>query len=476
MSKQLRTFIRRVLPHLAVVVAWLVIVAPKPTLFDIQRWLEKGDEALQNQELDKATDYYGRAEQRGAVLNISSASSPPNTIQTSDDLVLLLTETEQTGWSDTTRRQYADYRQMLGSSQPMLALFGLDPDALGDDIIPVLYDLATTEMAKENWDAAVEYFEALLILEPDNEETNYLLGMITIIEDTRLAFGYFDALDRESAHIDTIDKLREVVLAFSNPATDADYQSLGLVLIELEEWVFAERAFNAAIALEQDWLSYTYRGFARDHITGKNGFEDYGNALALSPNSSLIYYFLGLHWRQGNNLEDSRDAFLNAYFLETTNPAYAIETGIGYRLLGNNIAAEDWFNIAVALEPDNLQWQQVRAAFYADEAFALETGGLTAIQEAYDFAPEDPDILTSLGYAYFQLEDFDMAQNYLAQATTIAPTNARAQYIYGLTLMEQQDAEAAIDAFLQAVDVEGTTTGYGLKAARSLQQLGITLP
>jgi tetratricopeptide (TPR) repeat protein len=183
-----------------------------------------------------------------------------------------------------------------------------------------------------------------------------------------------------------------------------------------------------------------------------------------------------LHWRQVDDLDASREAFLNAYFLETTNPAYAVETGRAYQLLGNNIAAEDWFNVAVALEPDNVQWQQLRAGFYANEGFALDGDGISAIQEAYALAPDNPDILTSLGYAYLQLEDVDMAQNYLELAITIEPNDARTQYIYGLTMSEQQDGEAAIAAFLRAVEIEGSTTSYGLLAARSLQQLGIALP
>jgi tetratricopeptide (TPR) repeat protein len=318
--------------------------------------------------------------------------------------------------------------------------------------------------------------DTLVSLQPDDTETNYLLGLITITEDTRRAFSYFDAMDRNSPRIAAVNVLREVVLNFSNPVTESDYQTLGLALIELEEWVFAERAFNAAIAFEQDWLSYTYRGYVRDHIAGQSGFDDYGNALSLAPTSPLVYYFLGLHWRQVDDLDASRDAFLNAYFLETTNPAYAVETGRAYQLLGNNIAAEDWFNVAVALEPENIQWQQLRAEFYAKEGFALDGDGIAAIQEAYALAPEDPDILTSLGHAYLQLEDIDMAQNYLELAINIKPNDARTQYIYGLVMSEQQNGEAAIAAFLQAVEIEGSTTGYGLQAARSLQQLGIALP
>jgi len=472
---------RQVLSRLAIVIGLLAIVAPKPTLFDMQRWLAKGDEATHNNNLDQAAGYYDRAESRGAaLLNPNKTSSTlmlnPSFHNTSDALVHLLAEAEQHGWSNATRQQYAEYRQILGSSQPMLALFTLDPDILGEDIVPVLRDLGMTEVGKQNWEAAVEYLTALVALQPDDTETNYILGLITITEDTRRAFSYFDAIDRDSPYSTSVNVLREVVLNFSNPVTEADYQSLGLALIELEAWVFAERAFNTAIAIEQDWLSYTYRGYVRDHIAEKSGFNDYGNALALAPTSPLVYYFLGLHWRQVDDLDASRDAFLNAYFLETTNAAYAVETGRAYQLLGNNIAAEDWFNVAVALEPDNVQWQQLRAAFYANEGFALEEDGVAAIQEAYTLAPENPDILTSLGYAYLQLEDTEMAQNYLELAIALEPNNARAQYIYGLTMTEQQDGEAAIAAFLQAVEIEGTTAGYGLLAARSLQQLGITLP
>lgn len=472
---------RQVVPRLVVVIGLLVLVSPKPTSLDIQRWLDKGDEASKNQDVNQANHYYERAEKRDTLAESSAndsfiAASTENSTNPNDALVMLINEHEQNEWTDETRQQYAVYRQALGSSQAMLALFEVNPTALGSDTIPLLRELADAEIAQQNWEAAVEYLEALLLLQPNDSRTNYLLGLITLTEDTRRAFTYFNTIGSDPEINQAVESLSRVAVAFNEPVTYSDYQSLGLTLIDLEEWVFAERAFNAAIALEQDWLSFTYRGYVRDHIEGDSGFKDFGSALALAPTSPLVYYFLGLHWRQADDLATSHEAFLNAYFLETTNPAYAIEIGRTNLLMGDNISAEEWFNIAVSLEPDNLQWHQLRAAFYADEGFALESDGIAAIQEDYTFAPEDPDILTSLGYAHLQLENVDDAQNFLELAINIDPNSARTQYIYGLTMQEQEDTETAINAFLRAVEIEGELTGYGLLSARILEQFNITLP
>ena len=76
-----------------------------------------------------------------------------------------------------------------------------------------------------------------------------------------------------------------------------DTYSLSGVLIDLEEWLFAEQILTLTLAENpDDFVSYAYRGYAREQ-QGKSGLQDFEHALGLAPESPLPYYFLALRWR-----------------------------------------------------------------------------------------------------------------------------------------------------------------------------------
>ena len=241
--------------------------------------------------------------------------------------------------------------------------------------------------------------------------------------------------------------------------------------MDLTEWGCAERAFGAALVMDNfDWQSYVYRGYVRDQIAG-DGLTDLETALALNP-SGLTYYFLGLHYRKiERNLPAARDALAQAYALDPTNPALAAELGSAYQESSDYAAAENWYSLAVSLAPDDVRWQRLRAAFYADANFQLDQVGLAAIQEAYTLTPRDVDVLTSMGAAYFWLFDREQARSYLQQALTIEPDNPRTRYYFALQLEREGDTQGALDSLTFVVQQMGSDEGFGLLAAREIQRL-----
>jgi tetratricopeptide (TPR) repeat protein len=206
---------------------------------------------------------------------------------------------------------------------------------------------------------------------------------------------------------------------------------------------------------------------------GVDGFTDLEIAIGLAPNTTLPYYFMGLHWRNADtpDFAKAHDAFSLAYLTEADNPALAIEIGRTFQLENQFELARDWYNIAVGLDPDNPEWARVQAAFYADTEYDLEEEGFAAIEAAYRLATDDPDIQASLGRAYFLRDELPQAQELLARAVELDPQSPRARYYFGVLLRRLGDDVAAARNFEVVVGNFGTESGFGALAARALSQI-----
>lgn len=382
------------------------------------------------------------------------ATLPPPTATSPGDALVYLLAT-QPEWTDNMQRAYAELRHQMGSDAALLVL---QPDQRN---LTVLHSRVTTSINRQDWQTATEQLRQVLSVSPHDPDANYQLGLILLSEDREQA----------AIHLDRVIILRpELASTIQQLQATQTNRELGMVLLDLQEWPFAERAFTFAIREDsQDWVSYVYRGYVRDQ-SGGNGRIDLETAVGLAPGAALPYYFLGLHWR-GKDDNASYEAFATAYFLEPDNPALAAEVGEALHQLGNNHDAQSWFDAAVALAPDDLRWRRLQAAFYADNDFGLETGGLVKITAALERFPDDPHLLTSLGYAYYLLQQDQEAQQTLEQARALEPNAPRTHYYYGLTLQRRGLTQSAASAYYDAIALAGEATGYGYLAARALQQL-----
>lgn len=398
------------------------------------------------------------------------SSSPVATPIPSDELVLLLARIDREGWTHAYRQAYARLMTEQGNLPAVNALVSVTTDLTADDV-PILWRLIEDALIRRDWPMATTHLQQILQLNPQDAHASYQLALILATGTPAEAMPYLEQAALSPEYADSVRTIQGVLAQFSNDPTPEDWRTLGLVCMDLVEWGCAERAFSAALTMDGlDWQSYVYRGYARDQMAG-DGLTDLETALALNP-SGLTYYFLGLHYRKiEQNLQAARDVLAQAYALDPTNPALAAELGSTYQESSEYAAAENWYSLAVSLAPDDVRWQRLRAAFYADANFQLDEVGLAAIQEAYALAPRDVDILTSMGAAYFWLFDREQARSFLQQALTIEPNNPRTRYYFALQLEREGDTQGALDSLTFVVQTLGPDTGFGLLAAREIQRL-----
>ena len=92
-----------------------------------------------------------------------------------------------------------------------------------------------------------------------------------------------------------------------------------------------------------------------------------------------------------------------------------------------------------------------------DQAYLLaETGGnlgsaISLAQKAYELAPGNADIIDTLGWVYFKMDNFQMAKKYFKQAHEVNPKDPFFLYHLGVTLFTEQSIEQAEEHFSKAI-------------------------
>jgi len=110
----------------------------------------------------------------------------------------------------------------------------------------------------------------------------------------------------------------------------------------------------------------------------------------------------------------------------------------------------------------------IRSDYYQGQR-SLENGNYDAAISLFQYSlrtsPNDPKILTSLGYAYFKKNDLQRATQYLEKAKSTDPTYGKAYLYMGMVYEKQEDIPKAIqeyNSFYQQFPL--TPTGQKLKA------------
>ena len=114
----------------------------------------------------------------------------------------------------------------------------------------------------------------------------------------------------------------------------------------------------------------------------------------------------------------------------------------------------------------------VRSDYYQGQR-SLESGNYDAAISLFQYAltksPNDPQILTSLGYAYFKKDDLPKAIQYLEKAKSADPTYGKAYINLGMVYEKQEDLPKAIQEYNSYYkQFPLTPTGQKLKARISV--------
>ncbi len=99
------------------------------------------------------------------------------------------------------------------------------------------------------------------------------------------------------------------------------------------------------------------------------------------------------------------------------------------------------------------------------------TKAIGAYKKALELSPDNPDYLTNLGVAYYVAGRLGDSEKTLRKAVGKVPNDATANYLLGVTLLQEGNTDAALSQFVKAnsLDPNMPEPYYGLGMAYKLK-------
>jgi tetratricopeptide (TPR) repeat protein len=455
------------------IVGVVILLIPAPRLAAIPQWVAQGDAAYRAGALDQAVTAYQAAldaEPGDAALfeRLYVCALEQNRLDIASARLRQLAALR--GWTTDRYRKMAALVEQQGDTQSAAAYWQASLNGSSADI-PALHHLADFALQSRDWNAVRQALEQAAALNPQDTEALYQLGLLLAPTEARTAYDYLQRAAQKPEYQAANRAIDSVYAAYGNEAPASLAFRVGLALINLSAWPYAEHALSISLAQGQvSPVALAFLGLTQDQ-QGRDGWPDLNRAVESAPNDALVNYAVGMHWRLKGDSEKALAALSLARTLDPQNAAVAAEIGMVYRSGGYMQEALNWLNRAVALAPDDVGLNTLLANFYADENYNLANQGLTAIRQISQQFPESADITASLGWALLSTGDNNGARLSLQKALQLDSTNVRARYYFGVFLEYQGDTTGAMDSYL-VVYRQSHDSGFRDRAARALERLG----
>jgi len=324
--------------------------------------------------------------------------------------------------------------------------------------------LGRGSLAQGSFDQAEHLLSLALSRHPSEQDAataHALLGRLLLDDDPAQAAAHL----RQAGDTDLLAVL-DAAQAETDPARRA--LLLGAAFLQRGELTLARRELERAAALAPaDAETRAYLGHVLDLLghTGA-GREMLEQALDLDPESALAYYFLGLHEGQVGYLAGAQESLWQALLRDPGNAAMHVSMAETFVALGEYPQAEEWYQAAVEIAPDDVEFQLVLAHFYVDHLYRIEQGGIPAAEAAVALAPDDARTHDLLGWACYLAGRLTEARQALVQAVALAPDLVSARYHLGSLYATRGEDDLARQHLQRAADLD--TGGYYRQRAEGL--------
>jgi len=457
-----------------VLLALLALAGFQPGVLAISRDYQAANAATANKDYATAATaladaaarlpYSGYAANRAGLAEISAG-------RFDDAIRSLFRATDIDGW--TTARRVALGDAYLGKGDAASAVSqwetALATDPTDDGLLARLANLY--EAAGRYADAAT-VLNQLVQLRPTDPAVYYRLALLTAATNPEAAPAKLALAAGVSPSLAPATQVVLAAIQAGQASGDraALFGKVGYALIQLTEWRLAEEALTQAVTLNPQYGdAFAYLGLAKDR-QNKDGLADYETAVKLTPQSPLVQYLLGLHWRRVGDSNTALTYLLAAEKLDPQNPAVAAEIGGAYASTGDLPNGELWLSQAVKADDQNPQWWLLLAKFYVDNNYHLAELGLPAARRAVQLAPKSGPAADVLGFALVLTGDLANGEIALHQALTLGGDSASVYYHLGVLYQNQTRLPEAEAAFKHALslDPDGVYGGLALKALSAL--------
>jgi len=291
-------------------------------------------------------------------------------------------------------------------------------ESMVQDSVEVPYNMAAIYQAQGRYDEAIQVMKDLLQKtdKPDNSFTQGERSNRAVFLE-RLGSIYRDAGNNQGA----VDIFRQMIALGGKDNLERGYQELIDTWREAKEWQKATDVAKEAVQKVPDSrdLKMVYAAQQADMGNPDAGLKEVHAMLNGSPDDRAVYITLAQMNTRLKRFGDAEQALDKAEQLstKTDDKEYVwFLRGSTYERQKRYADAEQQFRKVLASDPQYAQALNYLGYMLADQNMKLEEA-LTLIKKAVDLDPANGAYLDSLGWAYFRLGKYDMAEENLVKAS-----------------------------------------------------------
>lgn len=377
------------------------------------------------------------------------------------------------GWTPGLHSAMGDAYKGSGDLTKALEQWELAlPDKRTDPYL--LTKLSNAYESQSRYAEAAAMLRTLVAVQPDNAIAQYRFGAVLSVTDPPSAPAHLElaaGLDESVKPLaDSLNKAVVAGLDSDDPAYSAGV--IGYTLVGLQEYALAKQSLLNAITAKPDFAqAYAYLGLAEDRL-GNDGFYAYQRALSLDDKLALGHYLLGLHYRRQRDNDQAIPALHRAFDLDPSYASAAAELGSAYAEKADLQTAELWYVQAVNIAPDDANFWLLLAQFYLDHELKVSEAGLPAAQQAAALAPDSTVAHDAVGYGYYLLGQFDVAEPELLKAQSLDPRFSKVYFHLGLLYLDTNRPAEAKRALETAIGLDPDSPLAG-SALTAMARLGV---
>jgi len=329
--------------------------------------------------------------------------------------------------------------------------------------------LIVIEQLRGNYDGALQGLELALDHGEPPTMVNYLSAHI------RLAQGDFDG------YRDTMHKAADLIPGLQ-PGVDfvvpAEEKRKAFTLLRNQMVLFfANGWYQQCIELgreltrqsDRDRFAWYYLSLAHAGLhQNREAASSLKALLAIDPDLIIAHASLGKLYLQDGKSTEARKALQKAVDLEPDHVPALIGLGDAWLALDNQGQAVEAYERAIVADPENASARIRMARILAEDQDLLDEALLHA-QKAREIAPDNPNAMDVLGWAYVQKGDPDKALPELERAATRLSHDPAVMYHLGAAHALNKDREKAEQSLQRALQLSRDFPGAD-EAARLLRQ------
>lgn len=372
-------------------------------------------------------------------------------------------QANQAGWTPELYRQAGDVWWNMGDISRAIPYWSSALETFED--VDLLRTVANSYINVGQWTEARLTLDRLLNLKPDDEWSNYQMGLILAPFNPVKSQLYLDSIPPDSPFLQTKLVLEHELR--NDPQDPLISMRIGLALVNINLWNYAELSFQHASDIAYpNPTALAYLGWVKSR-QGKDGSVWIDQATSLAPDNPEIWYLRGLHFRARADYVQSLDAIAQSVKYAPNNAGLYAELGTAFRLVGDLDQAEYWLDYAVSVSANTPEYQQILQNFYTETAYTSPSEIINSLAESAQDS-DDPNILSAYGWALHSTGDSTAGLEQIERALELDANSVRALFDKARILMES-DRQAEAIPILQRV--AQTYTPYGTQAQAILAGL-----